>query len=546
MTTESLMPSQTAPMGADPSSDPWEQIAATLVAAGVRQVFGLPDDDMRALRACEGSGLHVEWCRSQGTAVHMAAGAALASSRPQVVIVGRGPAVAATVPGLLEAWSGHAPVVVLAAGTATERLHSRSFQDAPTVRLVSPVTRWAARVPSPVLAASMVREALARATATPAGPVYLELPDAPPAPPAMEPDGMSAAVDLDTATDMVRAALRPCMLLGGGAKSLSRAQVLALAENTGAAVVVTASGRGSFPESHRQFFGVAGLYMSSPVRALVGTSDLVLSLGSRLEETAMTGMPREAAWLQVNAAPDGVDHRLPGGHMVTDAGPWADELTGRDLSGERGAWRDECASHRTQLFAGLGQEQSLGARVMGSLSDLLPEDAIVFHENGLHDMWSYAFPHFTLPDLARSVAPSEQTTLGFGVAAAAGAAVAEEKLVVCVTGDAALGTLRPDADGILDSSRRLLYVVLDDNAMGWLGRQAEDAGSPMRFTRRGGLLGAVDGPEIIELGATCDVEGRLSEAIARAGAGSPVVVRVITDTGDVAPIIRDMAEVTCD
>lgn len=521
------------------AGNPWEQVAATLVAHGIRLVFGLPDDDMRALRALEGHGIHVEWCRSQRTAVHMAAGAALSGGRPAVVVLGRGPAVAAAVPGLLEAAYGHAPVVVLGAGTATERQHSRAFQDAPTVDLVSPVTRWAARVPTPGHAASMVREALARAAAAPAGPVYLEIPDASPVPSTEQPDGLSAEVDLDRTVSMLAAAQRPCLLLGGGAKGLSRPQVLELAEATDAAVLVTASGRGSFPESHRQFVGVAGLYMAAPVRALVETSDIVVSVGSRLEETAMTGMPRGASWLQVTATVAGVDHRLPGGHVIMDAARWAHELSARRLTGERGPWIAETASLRTRLFEDRAREDTLSARVMRALSDLLPEDAIVFHENGLHDMWSYSFPHFTLPDRARSVAPSEQTTLGFGAAAAAGAAAMEEQLVVCITGDAALGTLRPDADEILASRRRLLYVVLDDMGMGWLARQAEDAGSPMRFARTGGLLGAVDGPEVVTIESVAHAERRLADAITTADAGIPVVVRVVTAEIDVAPMFRD-------
>lgn len=527
--------------GAGPAgdADPWEQVAATLVAHGIRLVFGLPDDDMRALRALEDQGIHVEWCRSQRTAVHMAAGAALSGRRPAVVVLGRGPAVAAAVPGLLEADYGHAPVVVLAAGTATERQHSRAFQDAPTIDLVTPVTRWAARVPTPAHAPSMLREALARAAAPPAGPVYLEIPDASPVPATEHPDGLSCEVDLDRTVGVLAAARRPCLLLGGGARALSRAQVLELAEATDAAVLVTASGRGSFPESHHQFVGVAGLYMAAPVRALVETSDVVVSVGSLLEETAMTGMPRGATWLQVTATVAGVDHRLPGGHVVMEASRWARQLSARTVTGERGSWVEETDSLRRRLLQDRAREGSLGATVMHALSDLLPEGAIVFHENGLHDMWSYAFPHFTLPDRARSIAPSEQTTLGFGVAAAAGAAATEDQLVVCITGDAALGTLRPDADEILASRRRLLYVVLDDSAMGWLAKQAGDAGSPVRFTRTGGLLGMVDGPGVVTIETVSQVGPRLTDAITAADGGTPVVVRVVTAATDIAPMIRD-------
>ena len=521
------------------SVNAWDHIAGVLRDAGIYRVFGLPDDDMVAQRALEHQGIGTVWTTSQRSAIHMAAGAALVEQNVAVCVIGRGPAVAAAVPGMLEALFSGAPLVVLAAGTGESRKNTGAFQDAPCIEMMRPVTRWASRIHHPARAADMLRSAIARAQALPSGPVYLEIPDETVDERMPVPDQYSLAASDDRMRERLHRADRPLLLLGGGAKSIPEVLIDRLVRRTGAAVLVTASGRGAFSESHPNFLGLAGLYMASPVRELAQDADVVLAIGTRLEETAMTGMPVYSDWVQVNAAVEHIVTYLPGLHQVRDARSIDDLLPpGR----ERRDWTKALAMTRKRLFdAAADVRDSLCAATLSALSEALPPECVVVHENGLHDIWSYSFPYFVLPDGAKSIVPSEQTTLGFGVAAAAGISAISDNFVVCIGGDTALGSFQPDLGPFVTSRRKLLYVVFDNGGMGWLDREAQHAGVRERFIDSdiSSCVGNLNDTLVVDLAHPSEASHAVIRVINEVLNERPAILRVFCGIDDVAPILSE-------
>lgn len=521
----------------------WSEAVAALAEAGVSRVFGLPDDDMRAMAALERGGLTLHRTVRQAAAVHMAAGHTALTGEVGACVIGRGPAVAAAVPGLLEAWEAGRALVVLASGTAESRRGTGAFQDAPTVEMAAPVTKLARRVLDPSAVGDAVREAVALARTAPAGPVYLELPDPEPDPgawaePAARP---SVLVDAAELTAPLARSARPLLLLGAGAGSLDPERLVRLAEDLGAGVLVTASGRGSFPEDHPSFLGLSGLYLMPEAARIVRTADTVLALGSRLEETALEGMPTGPGtrWLQVNLAEAHLVRRLEGLCAVADV---AEVVAPHPGSAGSAAWSADLERARAAGFAAMHREVgSTAAQVLAHLTEALPAGAVTVHENGLHDIWSYSFPHLQLPPGGRAVVLSEQTTLGASVAAAAGVALAGAPLTVCLTGDTALSTFLPELHDVLERPLPLLYVVFDDGGMGWLDREARSAGVEERFIAEPRLLGRVGGGHAIVADDPRLLGRAVVMAVERALAGRPTLLWVPVAPGDIAPQLREAA-----
>lgn len=522
----------------------WDVIADVLVRHGTTAVYGLPDDDMRAARALQGRGVEFLWTVSQRTAVNMAAGTALATGRLQVCVLGRGPAVAVAVPGLLEACYAGAPVLVLVAGTATSRLLQGAFQDAPVVEVARPLTKWAVRVPDGAGLAAVLESAVARATAVPRGPVLVEVPDDLQAG-AHDPTSAPGGIGLEDVPALVAAAERPLVVLGGGARWAGSGALRDLVDHWRAAAVVTASGRGCFPEDDRAFLGLAGLYMTPPVADVVATADLVVVLGSRLEETAVLGAPGGARWLQVNSAVEDVVFSRPGHFVLATVEDLLRAAGGAPGRGDRReAWRAAVQEARAAADEYAARwSDSTGAHVVETLSSLLPRDCVVVHENGLHDMWSYVYPLMRLPAGTRSVAPSEQTTLGFGVAAAAGVAAGTGDLVVCICGDGAFDTFVGDAAFLSRHPMRLLYVVMDDGGLGWLDRQAQRSGVGLSFLAADGWPAEQRTPvaPVLVAGRRAEVAATLAEGVRRAQSGLPTVVRIRCDRADVPSVVAEDA-----
>ncbi|MBT2536266.1 thiamine pyrophosphate-binding protein [Arthrobacter sp. ISL-69] len=536
------------------ATNAWDEVARALRSAGVDRVFGLPDDDMQAACAFESQGIEVLWCSSQRTAVHMATGAALASGKVTVCLLGRGPAVAAAVPGMLEALTSSAPIIVLASGTATSRLATRAFQDAPLVPMAEPVTKWAVRVPDANSVVPIVTSALVRAAAGSGGPVFVEIPDglgAPSDPPVAPPVTPSR----ESLADLLNTSSRTLVLLGGGARSAGCiAAYLELAESLDAAVLTTASGRGSFPESNNRYLGLSGLYMMPQTADLVATADLVIVLGSRLEETAVMGLPTHAPWLQINVAVEDVDFSRSGQYLelpVQRLGELTSQITTKFPSGHLSTWSGEINSVREVLrLTGTSWAGSRCVETLTALAKGMPSDAIVVHENGLHDIWSYLVPFFSLGDGIKSVVPSEQTTLGFGVAAAAGIAADSGKVVVCIGGDGAFDSFSPDLSFLIRNELSLMYVIFDDGGFGWLDRQARQEGAKIRFVETPGSTlsrsaNAGDGGRLCfqTVEATDDVAAAISFGMERARDGKVTVLRIICTEDDIPPVLQNPGQV---
>ncbi|MEU4766597.1 thiamine pyrophosphate-binding protein [Actinosynnema sp. NPDC023794] len=537
----------------------WHAVARLLAEAGVEVVFGLPDDDLDALGALHAAGVRLVVCRDQRNAVFMATGYALRSGALGVALVGKGPAVTNTVTGLLEASSSGAPVLLLSGGTAAERRGSGAFQELDQQAVVAPLVKSATRVDHPARLAPAVRRAILVATSGATGPVYVELPDhllkvdvpvPPPAPPVERPASVTVSGD-SAALDALRHARRPIVLVGGGMRHRNADGVVErFAERVGAALSCTASGRGVVDESSVRFIGLAGLYAPDRAKALWVDADCVVVLGSRLEETATHGWPTALGTtvpvVQVNVDAAGVATQYAGPVVLGDGAEVCAAWLEQVVDGAPVEWSkrvDEVhhglrADHRREL-ADLAAKPGLHVvEVLAALDAELPADRVLVQENGLQDMWSYSFPRFECAHGAGSVVPSEQTSLGFGAAAAIGVkAAAGDRPVVAFVGDGAFGLFDADLPTAAALGSGLLYVVLRNGGYGWLHSQLgpDDEGlagtafvDPDAVTARAPQLRGVHQVTVTKESLRAD----MTDAWRRAQEGEVVVLNVPTRLED--------------
>ena len=84
---------------------------------------------------------------------------------------------------------------------------------------------------------------------------------------------------------MLREAERPLLIAGGGVHySLATEQLAAFAERHGVPVVETVAGKSSLPWDHPLFAGPIGVTGSSSANALAAEADVVLAVGTRLQD----------------------------------------------------------------------------------------------------------------------------------------------------------------------------------------------------------------------------------------------------------------------
>jgi len=470
----------------------WVEVARFIEASGTNPVFGIPGDDLSILKALEGRNISFVVAKDQRNAMFMATGYALASRKLGICIVGKGPAVTNTLTGVLESRASCAPVVLIAVGTARHRLGARAFQEFDQVAVIKPLVKWAYRIEHVSQLSWAIQRASFLAINDCPGPTYIEIPedladgtatDIKYDPPVRHHPHLSAAAAAEV-EGFIKRLERPIFLLGGGALDGRRTVAYEeLAAKVGAAVFTTASGRGAANERHPLFCGLAGLYTAKPLRELWEHCDGLVSFGSRLEETAtllLDSKRLRGCVLQINVTGEEMSTTYSGPKIVASCDGITDRLSHDHAFESRPAWSDQIRRSKAvaiQTRAAALEEAKLAGdfsllTLMEQLEAALPRDSILVQENGLLDMWSYFYPSFTLGADQRSIVPSEQTSLGFGVAAAMGAKAAKpDRPVIALVGDGAFNIARADLFTSVDYALPVTYVVLNNQGFGWLEYQ---------------------------------------------------------------------------
>jgi len=369
-----------------------EALARLLEAYGVDTVFGIPGvHTLELYRGLAQTGIrHVQPRHEQG-AGFMADGYARASGRPGVCMLITGPGVTNAATALGQAYADSVPVLLVSSVNARESLgkgwgclHEVSDQRAVTAPLtgLSAVALEAAALPE-LLGRAFSLFASARPR-----PAHISVPIdllAAPAdrewrvrPVPARPQADPGAIE-EAAARLARAE-RPVICVGGGAVDAA-AEVTALAERLGAAVLASNAGKGVVADSHPLCLGAS--LVREPVRRYLAGADVVLAVGTELAETDsfVERLPIEGALIRIDIDRDTVAGRYPAEvAIVADAAPALRALLAA-LDGQSPTARSDAhraiAATREAALGDLDPVERRHLRLLGALRKALPENTIV-------------------------------------------------------------------------------------------------------------------------------------------------------------------------
>ncbi|GAH67169.1 unnamed protein product, partial [marine sediment metagenome] len=153
----------------------WEAIINMIKAEGIDYIFGIGDSGLQ-LYAEKIDGIRNVNLRYEGSAPFMAMAYARLSGKPSVCTASVGPGMANLLPGILEAYSGCAPLVIICAAGSQKQYGMGDFQETDQVSMMKPVTKWSARIPYTERIPWFMRRAFSIAVNGQPGPVFLEMP----------------------------------------------------------------------------------------------------------------------------------------------------------------------------------------------------------------------------------------------------------------------------------------------------------------------------------------------------------------------------------
>ena len=438
----------------------------------------------------------------QGMAL-AAIGFAKAMRRRQVMVAASsiGPGALNMVTAAGVAHSNRLPVLLISGETFSNRRPDPVLQqierfDDPTVTAndaFRPVTRYWDRITHP----EQLLQSLPQATAAmldPAecGPAFLALPqdvqewawDFPAAffeerlhdIPRPRPD----RARLERAAAMVREARRPLIVSGGGVRYSGAEEALAaLAERHGVPLVETIAGKGAVVHDHPAHCGPIGVIGSSSANALAEEADLVLAVGTRLQDFttgSWTAFAPEARFVSINAARwDAVKHRALA--VVGDARATLEEL-GPALEGWKAdaSWTGRGRELFAEWNAELDRRQAPGnegpptyAQVVGVVHGKAePRDLLVTAAGGLPGEvtknWRVKTPHSFDCEFGFSC-------MGYEIPAAWGAALADgSRLPIAMVGDGTYMMMNSDIWSTVLTGKKIVIVVCDNGGYAVIDR----------------------------------------------------------------------------
>lgn len=471
---------------------PWQMIANGLAVEGIERIFGMPGNPAHLVAdVVADTDIAIVLNRHEHSGVACAYAAARMTGKPQIAFGNPGPGITNMVTGMLEAHSASLPVICLSNGTPLATDGQGAFQELDSVALMRPVSKWASRIVDPSTTPWVLARAFQIAQAGRPGPVFIEIPSDIGLQPAEMEEYVAAPqrrrsrpdqTDVEAAATLVRQARQPVIWCGSGAYcSNAGDQIVALAQMLGAAIMTTPGGRGVVAEDNPLFLGQTGLYFTKAGKDWFDGADLLISVGSRLEEFSTGGWrywPAAAKLIQIDIDPHAVAlNKRPHAAMVGDAALALDDLLSvlgnsatdvsrarcKTIAGHQAAYLDDVVSDATK------QESPIRARqVVHAVNTVFGHDTIMIHENGGADLWSYYWPYYRVLDAGDDIPMGEQTAMGMGVIGTIGAKLARpDKQVVCITGDGAAQMAMMEFATAAEQKLGVTWIVLNNQMFGW-------------------------------------------------------------------------------
>ncbi|SDE70914.1 thiamine pyrophosphate-binding protein [Limimaricola pyoseonensis] len=519
-----------------------------LVRLGVERVFSVPGESFLAvLDGLHDSAIANVVCRHEGGAAMMAEAQGKLTGRPGVAFVTRGPGATNAASGVHVARQDSTPMVLFVGQIARGDRDREAFQEVDYRAMFAPLAKWVAEIDDPARIPEYVGRAFEVACSGRPGPVVLALPedvlsaraeaaDLVPAPERIAPDLSNAARRI---VARLAEAERPLVVAGGPHWSAEAAADLArFAEAQGLPIAAGFRRQDYMDNRHPNYAGDLNVGVNPRLAARLREADTVLVLGSRLGDietqgyTLMEPGGHGKTLIHVHADADEIGRVYRPELAVTAPAPAMLAALAACAPGERD--RTEWVSAaRADYEAWLAPQETPGAvkleRVIGWLSDNLPEDAILTNGAGNYAGWLHRY--FRFKGFRTQLAPTSGS-MGYGFPAAIAASLAHpDRAVVCLAGDGCFQMTLNEMSTAAQHGAAPVVIVVNNGRYGTI-RMHQEKHYPGRVSGT-----ALANPDFAALaraygghGETVERDADFPEAFARArAAGRPAVIELRVD-----------------
>lgn len=462
-------------------------IVHLLERQGITTVTGIPGGTVLPLydALSQSSQIRHVLARHEQGAGFIAQGMARTQGKPAVCIACSGPGATNLVTAIADARLDSIPLVCITGQVPTSMIGADAFQEVDTYGIAIPITKHNYLVRHISELPQVISDAFRIAQSGRPGPVWIDIPK----------DIQNAEIDISCfpepgrcapapafnpqqvadAAAMINQAKRPVLYLGGGTINAAP-QVRKLAEQANMPTTMTLMALGVLPTDHPLSLGMLGMHGARSTNFILQEADLLIVLGARFDDRAI-GKTQEFCpnakiiHVDIDRAELG---KIKQPHIAIqgDVAEVLTQLTPRVMPTERAPWRALVASLQQEFpFNMPNADDPLSHYgLINAVAACAEEDAIITTDVGQHQMWTaQAYPQRRPRQWLTS---GGLGTMGFGLPAAIGAALAEpDRQIICFSGDGSLMMNIQEMATAAENGLNIKVILMNNQALGLVHQQ---------------------------------------------------------------------------
>jgi len=478
----------------------------------VEYVFGYPGGQAIPIfdALYDAKDLTVVLVRHEQAAAHAAEGYARATGKVGVCVATSGPGATNLITGIADAYLDSIPLVAITGQVATGYLGTDAFQEADIVGISRPVTKHNLLVKDIHDLPRMLKEAFYIAGSGRPGPVLIDIPRDISAgslenyeyPKTVSIRSYNPTIaghprQIEKAAEMIKNAKKPLIFAGGGViTSGAHQELYELAVKLNAPVTLTLMGLGAFPGEHELFVGMPGMHGSKAANNALQETDCIISVGARFDDRVtghVASFAPKAKIIHLDIDPATISKivkvDVP---VVGDAKNILTALNSIVAPRATSEWNEQVKKWQGErLFTYKQTERVIKPQyVIEQVYELTKNrDTIITTEVGQTQMWTAQFYRFDKP--RRFISSGGLGTMGFGLPAAMGAALAKPgMLVIDMAGDGSIQMNIQELATISINKIPVKVVIVNNEYLGMV-RQWQELFWNKRYSStclRGGFL----------------------------------------------------------
>ncbi|TNV20723.1 acetolactate synthase large subunit [Buttiauxella sp. B2] len=487
--------------------------------------------------------------RHEQGAGFMAQGMARTQGKAAVCIACSGPGATNLVTAIADARLDSIPLVCITGQVPKSMIGTDAFQEVDTYGISIPITKHNYLVRDIAELPQVICDAFRIAESGRPGPVWIDIPkdvqtaeiDISELPPvsAHTPAPQFEAQQIADAAAMINQAQRPVLYLGGGVIN-AHANACVLAEKANLPTTMTLMALGTIPAKHPLSLGMLGMHGARSTNYILQEADLLIVLGARFDDRAI-GKTEEFCpnakiiHVDIDRAELG---KIKQAHVAIrgDVGEVLEQLLPKIDAQPRQQWLQQVAGLQQEFpFNMPGVDNPLTPYgLINAAAACVDDNAIITTDVGQHQMWvAQAYP---LNRPRQWLTSGGLGTMGFGLPAAVGAALAEPtRKVLCFSGDGSIMMNIQEMATAAEHNLDVKIILLNNQALGLVHQQQtlfyQQNVFAATYSGQTNFLKIAEGFGL----ATCDLNAAenpqqaLQEAISRPG---PCLIHVRIDASE--------------